>query len=422
MPITHATIPVPPDKVGQTEWAEAHTLPTPGEIGAITTASALTLLDGYLTAASASLIYLLSQDASTTYARQASAVTTAQLGVYLLSQDASTTYARQASAVTTAQLAPYLTQASADSQLSVYLLSQDASTTYARQASAVTTAQLATYLLAQDASTTYARQASAVTTAQLGVYLLSQDASTTYARQASAVTTAQLAIYLLSNDASTTYARQVSAVTTAQLNNVSAGVLTSGTVALARLGSAGITSTTTFLRGDNTWAEPPAAGSGLTQASADARYGVMYLLATDLTSNSNSTIVTLASMIVSVSASTAYEIKGTFVCRTSTNTTGIGIMCSVTPTPGVFSFGIAFHGFAAEGGGGGFQGYAIANGDEIVVTSCNAAAIDLPIALDGTIVTGTAGQIQFGFRSEVSGAPIVLRRGSSVRVTRLGAI
>jgi hypothetical protein len=88
----------------------------------------------------------------------------------------------------------------------------------------------------------------------------------------------------------------------------------------------------------------------------------------------------------------------------------------------VFSFGIAFHGFAAEGGGGGFQGYAIANGDEIVVTSCNAAAIDLPIALDGTIVTGTAGQIQFGFRSEVSGAPIVLRRGSSVRVTRLGAV
>jgi hypothetical protein len=400
VPITHATIPVPPDKVGQTEWAEEHTLPTPGEIGAITTASALTLLDGYLTAASASLIYLLSQDASTTYARQASAVTTAQLGVYLLSQDASTTYARQASAVTTAQLAPYLTQSSADSQfalitgavttaqLGVYLLSQDASTTYARQVSAVTTAQLTPYLLSNDASTIYARQTSAVTTAQLGVYLLSQDASTTYARQASAVTTAQLAIYLLSNDASTTYARQVSALTTAQ--------------------------------GDARYASVNAVG--FTQASADARYGVMYLLASDLTSNSNSTIVTLAAMIVSVSASTAYEIKGTFVCRTSTNTTGIGIMCSVTPTPGVFSFGIAFHGFAAEGGGGGFQGYAIANGDEIVATSCNAAAIDLPIALDGTIVTGTAGQIQFGFRSEVSGAPIVLRRGSSVRVTRLGAV
>ncbi len=401
MPITHQTIPVPPAQVGQTEWAEEHTLPTPGEVGAITTASALLLLDGYLTQSSA----------NAQFAALTSAVTTAQLNT---------------------ALTPYVTQSSLDTQISVYLLSNDASTTYARQASAVTTAQLsiyltsasaeAIYLTSASASTVYARQASAVTTAQLGLYLLSQDASTTYARQASAVTTAQLAIYLLSNDASTTYARQVSAVTTAQLNNVSAGVLTSGTVAIARLGATGTPDSTTFLRGDNAWATPPEAGSGLTQASADARYGVMYLLATDLTSNSNSTIVTLASMIVSVSASTAYEIKGTFVCRTSTNTTGIGIMCSVTPTPGVFSFGIAFHGFAAEGGGGGFQGYAIANGDEIVATSCNAAAIDLPIALDGTIVTGTAGQIQFGFRSEVSGAPIVLRRGSSVRVTRLGAI
>lgn len=34
MPITHATIPAPPDQVGETEWAEEHTLPTALEVGA----------------------------------------------------------------------------------------------------------------------------------------------------------------------------------------------------------------------------------------------------------------------------------------------------------------------------------------------------------------------------------------------------
>lgn len=34
MPITHATIPTPPAQVGETEWAQEHTLPTPAEIGA----------------------------------------------------------------------------------------------------------------------------------------------------------------------------------------------------------------------------------------------------------------------------------------------------------------------------------------------------------------------------------------------------
>lgn len=35
MPILHATIPVSPDQVGETEWAQAHTLPTALEVGAV---------------------------------------------------------------------------------------------------------------------------------------------------------------------------------------------------------------------------------------------------------------------------------------------------------------------------------------------------------------------------------------------------
>ncbi len=405
MPITHATIPVPPGQVGQTEWAEEHTLPTAAEIGALVTAD----IGNFITADSVSAAYLKAQDASTTYARQASAVTTAQLTVYLLSQDASTTYARQASAVTTAQLSIYLTSASAEAL-------------FAPLTSAVTTAQLAVYLLSQDASTTYARQASAVTTAQLSIYLTSASASTVYARQASAVTTAQLAVYLLSQDASTTYARQVSAVTTAQLNNVSAGVLTSGTVNTARLGTGNAGSAGVFLAGDSTWIAPPVGGGGITEASADSKYGTIYFVAADLTSNSNSTITTIPSLIVSCSASTIWRLEGHLVYRSSATTTNLGVMCSVTPTPGVFMFGANIWAAATDGTGAVFTGYASANGDIVIGASTNMAAADLPLDFMGTIVTGASnGQIQIGFRSEVSGSAVVIRRGSSMRAIRIGA-
>jgi hypothetical protein len=277
-------------------------------------------------------------------------------------------------------------------QLNVYLLSQDASTTYARQASAVTTAQLTPYLLSNDASTIYARQTSAVTTAQLGVYLLSQDASTTYARQASAVTTAQLAVYILSQDASTTYARQVSALTTAQGD--------------ARYMSVGAVVSTI----------------NMTETSADFRYGQMKFVAADISSQTIASLVTIPELIFSVSASVAYRFEYQLVYRSSAAATNIAVGVSCTPTPGVFMCAADIYGQATDGTGAVFSGYASANGDIILGTSTNLAAVDLPIQIQATIVTGAAGQVQCVFRSEVSNSNVVIRRGSSARMNRLGAV
>jgi hypothetical protein len=47
---------------------------------------------------------------------------------------------------------------------------------------------------------------------------------------------------------------------------LNASNLTSGTVPLARLGASGTTNSTTFLRGDNTWATPASSGTGQTFA------------------------------------------------------------------------------------------------------------------------------------------------------------
>lgn len=63
---------------------------------------------------------------------------------------------------------------------------------------------------------------------------------------------------LVSLNAST----QLPAVSGVNLTNLNASNLASGTVPLARIGSSGTPSASTFLRGDNTWAAPSAGGGG----------------------------------------------------------------------------------------------------------------------------------------------------------------
>ena len=65
---------------------------------------------------------------------------------------------------------------------------------------------------------------------------------------------------------------------TVDLTNLSATNLTSGTVPIARLGTSGTKDATTFLRGDNTFAEP--SGGGITEAD-------MFRLTADFLSNSD---------------------------------------------------------------------------------------------------------------------------------------
>jgi hypothetical protein len=55
------------------------------------------------------------------------------------------------------------------------------------------------------------------------------------------------------------------------VTSLNAGNLASGTVSVNRLGTSGTRDSTTFLRGDNTWAAPPGGGgSGISQTDAIA--------------------------------------------------------------------------------------------------------------------------------------------------------
>jgi hypothetical protein len=134
------------------------------------------------------------------------------------------------------------------------------------------------------------------------------------------------------------------------------------------------------------------------------------------------TLVTIPELIFSVSASVAYRFEYQLVYRSSAAATNIGVLVSCTPTPGVFMMAADIYAQATDGTAAVFSGYASANGDIVIGTSTNAAAIDLPLNITATIVTGAAGQVQCAFRSEISNSNVVIRRGSSGRMTRLGAM
>ena len=66
----------------------------------------------------------------------------------------------------------------------------------------------------------------------------------------------------------------IAAVSGANLTILNASNLASGTVAIARLGSSGTADSSTFLRGDNTWATPSGSGGGISNVIDDTNPGL----------------------------------------------------------------------------------------------------------------------------------------------------
>jgi len=101
------------------------------------------------------------------------------------------------------------------------------------------------------------------------------------------------------------------APTSADLSNLNATNLTSGTVPLARLASSGTASSTTFLRGDNTWAAPPGGVSSVAVVTANGISGTV----ASATTNPSITL-TLGDITPSSVASTG-AVSGTTITGTS---------------------------------------------------------------------------------------------------------
>ena len=122
------------------------------------------------------------------------------------------------------------------------------------------------------------------------------------------------------------------------LTNLNATNLTSGTVPLARLGSSGTASSSTFLRGDNTW------GS----AGATAGQVIQVVSATDTTQRSTTSTSfatgsnTLSVTITPSSTSNKIFITTSFVTSSGTNGTFFTIYRNGTTNLGNGNVGMAF--------------------------------------------------------------------------------
>lgn len=152
------------------------------------------------------------------------------------------------------------------------------------------------------------------------------------------------ATILAFNSTATTFSGTVSATTFtgahsgsgAALTNLNANNLASGTVAIARLGSSGTPSGTTFLRGDNVWATPAGTVSSVSVVTANGVSGSV------ATSTSTPAItLTLGAITPSSVASTgavsgtslsAGGATGTITGRLNTRSASVTGVTTVTPT------------------------------------------------------------------------------------------
>lgn len=186
------------------------------------------------------------------------------------------------------------------------------------------------------------------------------------------------------------------ALSGANLTALNAANLSSGTVAPARLGS-GTASSTTFLRGDSTYATP--AGGGPT-----------YVVTTADTTNATTSYANITGMVIPVSASTRYRISCVFPYDANATTTGMGIgwtgPASPTLTRGLMTSGLT----SATVGG-----TTSAGNDTGGVTTASVATTNNVAHFEGIWSNGAnAGNVQFRVKSEIAIANAIIVRTGAV--------
>jgi hypothetical protein len=183
-----------------------------------------------------------------------------------------------------------------------------------------------------------------------------------------------------------------------------AGDITSGTVATARLGS-GTANSTTFLRGDQTWATP-AGGSG----SDPWTYVV---LGSDFTTTS-ATAVDVTGLNFTPAANTKYVFEATLMTRTATATVG--------PRPGVAWPTGMTDGVAAIQQTSSATANLFANGNisAAVLTAVGGVPTTTgswPAFVWGVVVAGASpsGTVKVQLASETAGTTVTIKAGSYLR-------
>ena len=212
-------------------------------------------------------------------------------------------------------------------------------------------------------------------------------------------------------------------------HNHDASALTSGTVGTARLGS-GTANSSSYLRGDQTWAAPVAAAAwgAITgtlsdqtdlQSALDAKAPAPTLVATlaaDQATAANTTPVTLTGLVFSYEANSVYRIWFMGCVSPAAATTGCGFQFDLSST--VTDISVQFyHQLANTGTLSG--GHSIADDASVGVSSGMPGTSTYPVTGSGLLRTNAnTGTAQLRFRSETN-AVITAKAGLTLVVEKI---
>lgn len=174
-----------------------------------------------------------------------------------------------------------------------------------------------------------------------------------------------------------------------------AGDIASGTVATARLGS-GTASSSTFLRGDQTWATP-AGGSGqqIARKASDQ-------------SSTTTTFADVTGLTFPVSASTSYSIDCRLSYTSAATTTALQLALNGPASPTAMRYTVEMSTTATARHNSSQSAY-----DTVVNPATGGGATALPARLQGTLEVGsTGGTLALRMRTEVNASAVTIQRGS----------
>lgn len=199
----------------------------------------------------------------------------------------------------------------------------------------------------------------------------------------------------------------------------------------------GTADTTTFLRGDRSWAVPPGGGTGasLTRIAGSSGAAGADLTWQRLTANSadiTSTTLTVVMTTTGVGVGT-WKFKYTLIYQTAATTTGIGLAVNHTGTTGLFSsvwHQVDVAATASTGVGDGITAAAIggvigAHAERVKNTATVASVgvdvinSNIMVILEGIIVVTVSGSLELKLKTEVSGSAVRLMADSMLELNKI---